>query len=132
MFKYEAVDRNNEIINQDYMEENICSSTVPCALYFINFGLRDNLGDTNLISYKNENSYYFKQFFFNIFLFVFIHLIFDNIFLATISSAFEDMKKEIDKRDEDNENVCFICNKNRNDCFKEKKTFEEHLEMHNM
>jgi len=45
------------------MEENICSSTIPCALYFINFGLRNNLGDMNLISYKNEIEYYLRQFF---------------------------------------------------------------------
>ena len=80
MYKYEAVDRNNEIINPDYIEENICSSTVPCILYFFNYGFRDDLMDMNLISFKNETDYYLRQFFFNIFIYIFIHLIFDNIF----------------------------------------------------
>ena len=94
MFKYEAVDKNNEIIDINSVEENICSSTVPCILYFLNFGFRDNLMEMNLFSFKNETSYYFIQFFFTIFLYAFIHLIFDNIFLATISSAFDEMKEK--------------------------------------
>ena len=132
MFKYEAVDKNNELINADNMEENICSSTISCILYFLNFGFRDNLMDMNLFSFKNEINYYFIQFFFTIFLYAFIHLIFDNIFLATISSAFDEMKEEIDKKDNENENVCFICSKTRNDCMKENKDFEEHLQKHDM
>ena len=101
-------------------------------LYFLNFGFRDSLMEQNLISYKNELGYYLRQFFFNLFLYVFIHLIFDNIFLVTISNAFHDMKKNMDKIDDKKENVCFICNKKRNDCIKEYKNFEEHIENHDM
>ena len=132
LFKYEAVDKNNEIINYDYSEENICSSTFPCMLYFLNFGFRDSFMEQNLISYKNELGYYLLQFFFNLFLYIFIHLIFDNIFLVTISNAFDDMKKNMDKIDDKKENVCFICNKKRNDCIKEYKNFEEHIENHDL
>ena len=88
--------------------------------------------EQNLISYKNELGYYLLQFFFNLFLYIFIHLIFDNIFLVTISNAFDDMKKNMDKIDDKKENVCFICNKKRNDCIKEYKNFEEHIENHDM
>ena len=132
MFKYEAVDKNNEIIDINSVEENICSSTVPCILYFLNFGFRDNLMEMNLFSFKNETSYYFIQFFFTIFLYAFIHLIFDNIFLATISSAFDEMKEEIDKKDNEIENTCFICSRTRNDCMKENEDFEEHLQKHDI
>ena len=132
LFIYEAVDRNNELVNLDYTEENICSSTVPCMLYFLNFGFRDSLMEQNLISFKNETGYYFRQFFFNLFLYVFIHLIFDNIFLVTISNAFDDMKKSMIKNDDKKENVCFICNMKRSDCIKDYKDFKKHLEKHNM
>ena len=132
MFKYEAVDKNNDLVSLNYTEESICSSTIPCILYFLNFGFRDNFMDQNLFSFKQETSYYIGQMFFNVFLYVFIHLIFDNIFLVLISNAFDDMKKKIDNNDEKKKNVCFICNKTRNDCIKEYKDFEEHLEKHDM
>ena len=132
LFKYEAVDKNNELVNLDYTEENICSSTVPCVLYFLNFGFRDDFMEQNLISFKSETGYYFRQFFFNIFLYIFIHLIFDNIFLVTISNAFDDMKKNMIKNNDKKENVCFICNLKKNDCIKEYKDFQKHLEKHNM
>ena len=132
MYKYEAVDKNNEIINPDYIEENICSSTVPCILYFINYGFRDDLMDTNLISFKNETGYYLRQFFFNIFIYIFIHLIFDNIFLVTISNAFDEMKKNMLEKEDKEENVCFICEKTKNDCIEKYEDFQEHLEKHNM
>ena len=123
LFKYEAVDKNNELVSLDYNEESICSSTIPCILYFLNFGFRDNFMDQNLFSFKREISYYFGQLFFNIFLYVFIHLIFDNIFLVTISNAFDDMKKDMYKLDNKKENVCFICDKKRNDCMKKNDDF---------
>ena len=132
MFKYEAVDRNNELVSQDFIEENICSSTVPCLLYFLNFGFRDDLMDMNLISFKYEKNYYLRQFFFNLFLYIFIHLIFDNIFLVTIGNAFDEMKKKLYEIDDQNENVCFICNKTKNSCIKESKDFDKHIEDHDL
>ena len=132
MFKYEAVDKNNEIVSLDYTEESICSSTIPCILYFLNFGFRDSFMDQNLFSFKKETGYYFGQLFFNIFLYVFIHLIFDNIFLVTISNAFDDMKKEMFKLDNKRENVCFICDKKRSDFIQIPEDFEEHIEEHDM
>ena len=132
LFKYEAVDKNNEVISSDFTEENICSSTVPCMLYFLNFGFRDDFMEQNFFSFKHETGYYFRQFFFNIFLYAFIHLIFDNIFLVTISNAFDDMKKNMIKNDDKKVNVCFICNIKRNDCIKEYKDFQKHLDEHNM
>ena len=132
MFKYEAVDNNNELVNQNYIEENICSSSVPCILYFMNFGLSsEGAIDMNLISFKNNTSHYLIQFFFDIFLYVFIHMIFFNVVLAMIGSAFDKMIEKVDKKDEDERNVCFICDKTRNDSISEHEDFDEHLSRHN-
>lgn len=69
MLKYEAVDENNNPVSRSYMDENICSSTIPCILYFLNFGLStEGSIDMNLISYKNSPGYYLRQFFFDVFL----------------------------------------------------------------
>ena len=132
MFEYEAYDRNNEMISSDYEKERICSSTVPCILYFLNFGFRDSLMETNLFSFKDEIGYYWRQYFFNLFIYIFIHLIFDNIFLVTIGNAFDEIKKNLVEKDEQNENVCFICNKTRNDCIAKNKNFEEHIKKHDL
>ena len=43
------------------------------------------------------------------------------------------MQKEIDKKDDENKNICFICNKTRNDCIMEKENnFEDHLKKHDI
>ncbi len=76
--------------------------------------------------------YYLRQFFFNIFIYIFIHLIFDNIFLVTISNAFDEMKKNMLEKEDKEENVCFICEKTKNDCIEKYEDFQEHLEKHNM
>ena len=86
MFTYEAVDKNNELVSPNYFEESICSSSVPCILYFMNFGLStEGSIDMNLISFKSNMSYYVLQFFFEIFLFLFIHMILFNIVLGNLS-----------------------------------------------
>ena len=132
IFEYEAYDRNNEMISSDYEKERICSSTVPCILYFLNYGFRDSLMETNLFSFKDENGYYWRQYFFNLFIYIFIHLIFDNIFLVTIGNAFDDIKKNLAEKDEQRENVCFICNKTRNDCIAKNQNFDEHIKKHDL
>ena len=130
MFKYEAVDKNNELVNQ--MEESICSSSVSCILYFMNYGLSsEGAIDMNLISFKNSVSYYLIQFFFEIFLYLFIHMLFFNVVLATISNAFDEMKKKVDKKEYDDKNFCFICGKTRNDSINDSdEAFDKHLLKH--
>ena len=76
-------------------------------------------------------SYYLLQFFFEIFLFLFIHKILFNIVLATIGNGYDKMKEKIDKKNDDEKNVCFICDKTRNDCIEDNEDFDEHLEKHN-
>ena len=131
MFKYEAVDKNNEIVSPNNLEENICSSSVPCILYFMNFGLSSEGSiEMNLISFKRNTSYYLIQFFFQIILYVFIHMIFFNVVLAMIGNAFDQMIEKVDKKKDDEKNVCFICDKTRNDCISEHEDFDEHLKRH--
>ncbi len=128
MFKYDSVDNNNELIGY---EENICSSAISCILYFWNFGLTsEGVIDMNLISYKNNYTYYLGQFFFNIILYGMIHMIFFNVFLATITDSFGEMKNKIRKKDEDIKKTCFICQMTENDCVNEFKDFDEHCQKH--
>ena len=130
MFNYEAVNKNNDIVSNNY--ESICSSSVPCILYFMNFGLSSEGSlEMNLISFKNNLSYYLIQFFYEIFLYLLIHMIFFNVVLATITNGYDKMKEKIDKKNYDEKNVCFICDKTRTDCIEDNQDFDEHLERHN-
>ena len=130
MFNYEAVNKNNDIVSNNY--ESICSSSVPCILYFMNFGLSSEGSlEMNLISFKNNLSYYLIQFFYEIFLYLLIHMIFFNVVLATITNGYDKMKEKIDKKNYDEENVCFICDKTRTNCIEDNEDFDEHLERHN-
>jgi hypothetical protein len=129
MFKYDSVDNNNELIGY---EENICSSAISCILYFWNFGMTsEGLVDMNLISFKNNYVNYLGQFFFDIFLYAFIHMIFFNVFLATITDSFGEMRNKIREKDEDIKKSCFICQMTENDCVNEFKDFDEHCKRHN-
>jgi hypothetical protein len=129
MFKYKSVNNNNELI---YYEENICSSTISCILYFFYFGLiSEGSIDMNLISYKNNTSFYLGQFFFNIILYSIIHMIFFNVILASITNGFDKMRESIIEKDYNKKNVCFICQKTRNDCINDGENFDEHLFKHN-
>jgi len=129
MFKYESVNNNNELI---YYEENICSSTISCILYFFYYGLiSEGSIDMNLISYKNNTSYYWGQFFFNIILYSIIHMIFFNVILASITNGFDKMRESIIEKDYNKKNFCFICQKTRNDCINDGENFDEHIFKHN-
>ena len=129
IFRYESVDNNGEVVEA---EEYICSSAFSCMLYFFNFGLTtEGAIDMNLISYKNNTKYYFGQLFYDLILYATIHMIFFNIFLATITSGFDKMRDIIVEKDNDKNNVCFICQKTRNDCINDSEDFDKHSFNHN-
>ena len=128
MFTYEPVDKNNEIIDN---EEYICSSAISCILYFWNFGMTSEGSiEMNLINYKNDTNYDLGQFFFDLFLYVSIHMIFFNVFLATITDSFGKMRDQIQEKENDINNSCFICQKTKNDCINDFEDFEEHIQNH--
>ena len=134
MFKFEVVNKKNEYImdeNQEPIEEFACSSSIQCILYFLNFGLSSNgVLDINLFSFKNNYGHYLRQFFFDMFFFLFINMIFSNIFLALINDAFNEMGGLALINENDKNNVCFICNINRGECINQNIEFKNHIEKH--
>ena len=134
LFKFEVVDKNNENIvdeNQESIEEFVCSSSIQCILYFLNFGLSSGGAlDLNLISFKNNYSHYLRQFFFGMFFFLFINMIFSNIFLALITDVFQEMREKAWNDENDKKNVCFICDINKAECINQNIEFKEHIKKH--
>ena len=131
MFKYEPVNKNNEIIEEGYLEESICSSSIQCILYFVNNGyVSSGELDMNTISFKTYPGYFLRQFFFNIFLSLLINMIFSNIFYAIITDCFSEIREIATDNEEDMKKVCFICQKTRNDCMVEHIDFAKHTKGH--
>ena len=131
MFKYEPVNKYNEIIEEGELEESICSSSIQCILYFVNNGyVSSGELDTNTISFKTYPGYFLRQFFFNIFLSLLINMIFSNIFYAIITDCFSEIREIATDNEEDMKKVCFICQKTRNDCMVEHIDFAKHTKSH--
>ena len=134
LFRFEVVDKYNENIvdeNDESIEEYVCSSSIQCILYFLNFGLSSGgaLG-INLISFKNNYGHYLRQFFFDIFLFLCINMIFSNVFLALITDSFQEMREKAWDNENDKNNVCFICDLNKSDCINQNIEFKSHIKEH--
>ena len=134
LFKFEVVNKYNEyIVDENYgiTEEYICSSSIQCILYFLNFGLSSGgaLG-LNLISFKNNYGHFLRQFFFEIFFYLFVNMIFSNVFLALITDAFYEMRELAWKKENDKENECFICDVSISDCINQNIEFKRHIQEH--
>ena len=133
LFRFEVVDKNNEVVteNQETIEENVCSSSIQCILYFLNFGMSSGGAlDLNLISFKNNYGHYLRQFFFGMFFFLFINMIFSNIFLALITDAFSEMGQLAMTNENDKNNICFICDINKGECINQNIEFKNHIKKH--
>ena len=134
LFKFEVVNKNNEnIVDQDLevVEESVCSSSIQCILYFLNFGLSSGGSlDLNLISFKNNYGFYLRQFFFDMLFFLFINMVFSNVFLALITDAFSEMRELAWQNEHNKVNICFICDLNKSDCIYQNKEFNIHIQEH--
>ena len=64
------------------------------------------------------------------FFFLFINMIFSNIFLALINDAFNEMGQLALVNENDKNNVCFVCDINRKECVEQNIKFKNHVEIH--
>src|SRR3990167_8841738 len=59
--------------------------------------------------------------------YILINLILLNIFFCIIVDTFKELRDDLQKREEDERNVCFICGFSRKDFEKEEKSFDFHI-----
>ena len=57
-------------------------------------------------------------------------MIFSNVFLALITDAFYEMRELAWKKENDKENVCFICDISVSDCINQNIEFKKHIQDH--
>jgi hypothetical protein len=96
----------------------------------IDYGIRSGGGIGDIlpkVSYKYSTSYFFGKFFYNVIFHIFIILILGNIFLGIIVDTFADLRDKNQRKEDDTNLVCFICQINRDNCLNKKINFDKHV-----
>ena len=123
-------------LSKDYIHElegnieNTCGSLMYCFLTHMNFGLRTDGGIGEFISkvsFIEEPYYFIGMFFFQLFFFIIIILIILAIIGGTIIDIFAELLEKEQKDKYDMNNICFICNGERNSIEKKGENFQEHI-----
>ena len=116
--------------------ENTCGSLMYCFLTHMNFGLRTDGGIGEFISkvsFLKDPGYFIGMFFFQLFFFIIIILIILAIIGGTIIDIFAELLEKEQKDKNDMNNICFICNGERNSIEKRGENFQEHTtKVHNI
>ena len=133
VFSFTTVNPNNEELST---VEPFCTSSIQCLLFFLNFGIRSGggIGDMlNMASFKDNYSFYLKIFFFEIFFHLCIVMIFANVFLGLIADAFGELREVAWAKENDKNNICFICQIDSDTCGIKGIDYDEHVkETHNL
>ncbi|MGL4951663.1 MAG: ion transporter, partial [Mycoplasma sp.] len=111
-------------------QENTCGSLLYCFFTHLEFGWRTDGGIGEFISKTSfgENQAYFMGMFFYQFVFFIVIIV---VMLAVIGGSVIDTFAELRERSQEDKydmnNICFICNGNRNEIVKKGENFEEHI-----
>lgn len=109
---------------------NYCSSYFECYVYTLNKGIRagGGIGDTLSISILSSSpAYFWSRFFYDITFFVIIKLILINIISGIIIDNFGNLRDEMNARETDIRNNCFVCGVSRHAFDEQGLSFEEHI-----
>ena len=116
--------------------EPFCTSSIQCLLYFINYWVRSGGGIGDLLgtpSFKDNYWFFMKIFFYEILFHLIIVMIFANVFLGLIADAFGELREAAEVKENDKENICFICQIDSDICALKGIDFEEHInKKHNL
>ena len=114
----------------EYTSESFCQSSVQCLLIMYSYGRRSGGGIGDILpvmSYKNKTNIFILRFFYDITFYIFIIMIMGNITVGLIVDTFGVLRDETYKNLNDINNVCFICQLNRDDCLLKNIDFDNHI-----
>ena len=122
--------------SQETLSEGFCFSSVQCYLFMLSRGSLSNGGisnDLGKISYKSDVSHYIGRYFFDVMFFLLISLYIGKMFLSFIIDTFGELRNKNDEDKNDKENVCFICQIERDKCLLKNIDFDKHVKnVHNI
>ena len=131
LFNFEVKEKvSNEII-----EESFCNSSLQCLLFIIQQSfLKGGMSNVlNINSYQTDYKFFIVRFFYDMIFFFLIILILFNLFIGLIIDSFIELSNINSNREYDINNICFICQMNRDECLINNIDFDKHInEVHNL
>ena len=125
-----------DVVQYDHIEkfpEYFCNSSIQCLLFIFQYGIQNGISNVlNIPSFKTSVSHFIGRFIFDVLFFIIVVLIVGSLFLGIFIEKLMYVNKVKKINENDKNNVCFICQIDRNKCWINKIDFEEHLKSHNL
>lgn len=123
LFYFEVLDYDTG----ETIEEPFCSSALQCLLHIVEYFVVNCYPDTDYISYKSSTKFYLTNFFYDLFFFIIVSLVMYNVFLGVLYDTFSELRFQLQDKENDINNVCFICQLTRDDSLARRVDFDEHV-----
>ena len=122
----------DEEVGPEY--ESVCTSYFSCFVNSFNIGLRGGGGLAEYFEFESDGSsdLYIGRFFFDLIFFIMVNIILLGIFFGIIVDSFKELRDEMNKRKNDEEDVCFTCGLSRATFERKGLNFEKHLKIHDI
>jgi hypothetical protein len=120
-----------EMIDSDEFGDTMCSTFLACFVNSVNLGLRldGGIGDSLKAAVNtNDKQSFWARFFFDLTFFILVRLILLNVIAGIIIDTFSDLRDELNKKNNDSNNICYICGINRWRLEQKGVDFDEHIE----
>ena len=109
------------------IEESFCTSSIQCLLHIIEYFVVGTAPDTSYVSYRKNPNFYVTNFFYDLFFFVIVSLVMYNVFLGVLYDTFSELRGNLQEKENDINNVCFICQLTRDGSLAKRIDFNEHV-----
>jgi hypothetical protein len=110
--------------------ENQCGTIILCFFTHLDYGLRSDggIGEWTIKrSYINDKTFYYQKFLHQFFYFVVVELVAFSILMGIIIDTFYELSEKTAEKEEDMENVCYICGDKREILEKNSINFNRHI-----
>jgi hypothetical protein len=107
---------------------SVCDHLNGCFGFAIDSGFINGggIGDSMVVlSYKSHQFYYKTILEFTFF--IIVNFVLVNIFFGIIVDTFKELRNDLQKREEDEMNICFVCGFSRKDFERQEKSFDFHI-----
>lgn len=115
-------------------QNDFCDNLRGCLLFVLDLGLRKGggIGEAMEIYPYSKERFYWKSFF-DISFLLLINVVMLSIWFSIIISTFNELRFDLERREEDEINTCFVCGFTRKDFEKQERPFDFHLKFeHNV
>lgn len=119
-----------EMTSGEKIHEVFCNSSVQCFLFMVQQGLRAGGGIGEIlpvVSFQTDPGFFILRFFYDMIFFIFIIMILFNVFMGIIVDTFAELRDLNWSRENDINNICFICQLSRDDCLTKNIDFNTHV-----